>query len=292
MLGTIDIGEFSGDAAAAARWTHGVLGDAQRAWLAGLAPSAKRDGVELFHGSPRDPVWDYVLSEEVALMSLLETTAPLVLVGHSHVALGARLGRRELIGGLAPTEPGLNSQRRSGRTASVSAGARPPLSSLPSQPSAERDVAVADEHERSGRRKQARLGDLLAQDVVPDRIAGAPVEELAPRRASRRVRVPRASCAAAPRARSRVQRAARPASPLNSVMSIVPSTARSWLPQSANDERWRTRSTALVRRGPYPTVSPRHQSSSGDSAVDLREHRLECVKIGVDVREDCDRARG
>ena len=39
------------------------------------------------------PVWDYVLSEQVALISILETTAPLVLVGHSHVALGDRLGR-------------------------------------------------------------------------------------------------------------------------------------------------------------------------------------------------------
>ena len=78
--------------AAAARLARG---------LAAARPSAT--GVELFHGSPRDPVWDYVLSEQVALISILETTAPLVLVGHSHVALGARLGRRrELTGGLAP----------------------------------------------------------------------------------------------------------------------------------------------------------------------------------------------
>ena len=64
-----------------------MLGATQRAWLAALAPTGERDGAELFHGSPRDPVWEYVLSEEVALDSLLETTAPLVLVGHSHVAL-------------------------------------------------------------------------------------------------------------------------------------------------------------------------------------------------------------
>ena len=44
-------------------------------------------GAELFHGSPRDPVWDYVLSTQAARSALAGTSAPLVLVGHSHVAL-------------------------------------------------------------------------------------------------------------------------------------------------------------------------------------------------------------
>ena len=74
-LGLLDVAEFSGDAATAARWTSGVLGDEQRAWLGSLAPLARRDGAELFHASPRDPVWEYVLSEEVALLSLEATTA-------------------------------------------------------------------------------------------------------------------------------------------------------------------------------------------------------------------------
>jgi diadenosine tetraphosphatase ApaH/serine/threonine PP2A family protein phosphatase len=102
VLGTIDIAEFSGDAGAAAVWTRGVLGDEQRDWLAGLEPTAERDGVELFHGSPRDPVWDYVLTDEIALESFERTTAPLVLVGHSHVALAISLVGGELGGGLAP----------------------------------------------------------------------------------------------------------------------------------------------------------------------------------------------
>ena len=67
----------------------------QRTWLRLAAARGDAAGAELFHGSPRDPVWDYVLSEEVALISLLETTAPLVLVGHSHVALALALGRRD-----------------------------------------------------------------------------------------------------------------------------------------------------------------------------------------------------
>jgi diadenosine tetraphosphatase ApaH/serine/threonine PP2A family protein phosphatase len=104
VLGSIDIGEFSGDAATAARWTREVLGDSERDWLAGLEPTAQRDGAELFHGSPRDPVWDYVLSEDVAYASLRLTTAPLVLVGHSHVALALAWDGGLLQGGLAPAE--------------------------------------------------------------------------------------------------------------------------------------------------------------------------------------------
>jgi diadenosine tetraphosphatase ApaH/serine/threonine PP2A family protein phosphatase len=71
-------------------------------YLSGLESSAAVDGAELFHASPRDPVWEYVLSAEAAYFSLLTTHAPLVLVGHSHVALAIGLDDTELHGGLAP----------------------------------------------------------------------------------------------------------------------------------------------------------------------------------------------
>ena len=101
-LGLLDVAEFSADAATAARWTSGVLGDEQRAWLGSLEPLAHREGAELFHASPRDPVWEYVLSEEIALLSLEATTEPLVLVGHTHVALALALDGDRVDGGLAP----------------------------------------------------------------------------------------------------------------------------------------------------------------------------------------------
>jgi diadenosine tetraphosphatase ApaH/serine/threonine PP2A family protein phosphatase len=62
----------------------------------------ERDSVLLVHGSPRDPVWEYVLSNDVALAALAATEAPLVLVGHSHVALELCLADGRLAGGLAP----------------------------------------------------------------------------------------------------------------------------------------------------------------------------------------------
>jgi diadenosine tetraphosphatase ApaH/serine/threonine PP2A family protein phosphatase len=101
VLGTLSIHDFAGDAAAAARWTQTVLADDARNFLAGLEPSSHRDGVDLFHGSARDPVWEYVLDEEAAWWTLQATTQPLVLVGHSHVPLAIELDGDELAGGLA-----------------------------------------------------------------------------------------------------------------------------------------------------------------------------------------------
>jgi len=102
VLGALDVADFSGDAGTAARWTATVLGEEQRAWLGSLEPLARRSDAELYHASPRDPVWEYVLSDQVALQSLLATRAPVVLVGHSHVALALSWDGSELTGGTAP----------------------------------------------------------------------------------------------------------------------------------------------------------------------------------------------
>lgn len=103
VLGMLDLDDFSHDAAASARWTRTVLSDEARSYLEGLSSSAApRDGVELYHASPRDPVWEYVLSGEAALAALEATAASLILVGHSHVALAVRLDGERLEGGLAP----------------------------------------------------------------------------------------------------------------------------------------------------------------------------------------------
>jgi predicted phosphodiesterase len=101
VLGELDLEDFSPDAAASARWTREVLDDEARAFLGGLEPRGAAEGVELFHASPRDPVWDYVLSYESAQASLELTDAPIVLVGHSHVPLALVLDENELAGGMA-----------------------------------------------------------------------------------------------------------------------------------------------------------------------------------------------
>jgi len=102
VLGELDLEEFAPDAVASARWTQGVLKPEARRYLETLRPTARRDSVELFHASPRDPVWDYVLSFDAVEAAFELTEEPLVLVGHSHVPLALAREDGALGGGLAP----------------------------------------------------------------------------------------------------------------------------------------------------------------------------------------------
>ena len=102
VLGSLSINDFAGDAAAAARWTQSVLSEEAREFLAGLPSNTRRDGVDLFHGSARDPVWEYVLSDEAAWSTFQASNQPLILVGHSHVPLAIVLDGEALAGGIAP----------------------------------------------------------------------------------------------------------------------------------------------------------------------------------------------
>ncbi len=100
-LGRLSIDDFTLDAASAARWTAAELEPEQRAWLETLEPQAEAEGAQLFHASARDPVWEYVLGEEAAAATLRLTTAPVVLVGHSHVPLAVLGDGVHVAGGVA-----------------------------------------------------------------------------------------------------------------------------------------------------------------------------------------------
>jgi predicted phosphodiesterase len=86
-IGELDLDVFSPDAAAVARWTASCLAPDAEEFLRTLHPSGRRHEIGLYHGSPRDPVWEYVLSADVAMAALREAPERVVLVGHSHVAL-------------------------------------------------------------------------------------------------------------------------------------------------------------------------------------------------------------
>jgi predicted phosphodiesterase len=102
VLGELTVGEFNDEAAAAAVWTSEVLTAESRAFLASLKPFGEVEGVALFHASARDPVWEYVLTEEAAEATLELSAAQLVLVGHSHVALAITADNGRIGGGPAP----------------------------------------------------------------------------------------------------------------------------------------------------------------------------------------------
>jgi predicted phosphodiesterase len=87
VTGALPIDDFSRDAAVAAGWTRDRLDPEHLAALEALRPSTVREGLGLFHASPRDPVWEYVLSELLAELCLDAQDQRVCLIGHSHVAL-------------------------------------------------------------------------------------------------------------------------------------------------------------------------------------------------------------
>ena len=102
VLGELTVSDFNDEAAAAAIWTREVLTPESRAFLASLRPFGEVEGVALFHASARDPVWEYVLTEDAAQATLELSEAPLVLVGHSHIALAITVDDGRVSGGPAP----------------------------------------------------------------------------------------------------------------------------------------------------------------------------------------------
>ncbi len=87
VLGALDISSFSAAAADAVRWTVENIAEESLAFLRDLKPSGEREGFGLFHASPRDPVWEYVLSTDQADDCMDIQPEPACLIGHSHVAL-------------------------------------------------------------------------------------------------------------------------------------------------------------------------------------------------------------
>ena len=101
VLGELSISDFNDDAAEAAIWTSQVLTQESRAFLEPLQPAGEVAGVDLFHASARDPVWEYVLTEEAARGTFELSDASLILVGHSHVALALSDNGDRITGGVA-----------------------------------------------------------------------------------------------------------------------------------------------------------------------------------------------
>jgi diadenosine tetraphosphatase ApaH/serine/threonine PP2A family protein phosphatase len=87
VTGELSLDEFSRGAEIAARWTQEVIAPENLAYLESLEPAKHVEGVGLYHASPRDPVWEYVLSALLAEMCLDAAPERLALIGHSHVAL-------------------------------------------------------------------------------------------------------------------------------------------------------------------------------------------------------------
>jgi len=113
VIEALSLDDFSRGAALAAEWTRDVIGADTRDYLLSLKPEGSAEGLGLFHASPRDPVWEYVLSSLAAELCFDATDFRVSFIGHSHVALAFQ--RTE-------GEPATGSTRREGEEADLSAG--------------------------------------------------------------------------------------------------------------------------------------------------------------------------
>ena len=96
-LGGPEIEWFNPEARAAVEWTRDTIAGATRAWLDGLPERLVLDSLTLVHGSPRDPLREYITSLGSARENLDDLGTPLGLHGHTHVPIafvedGGRLG--------------------------------------------------------------------------------------------------------------------------------------------------------------------------------------------------------
>ncbi len=126
-IGEIGTEWFNDAARTAVEWSAKRLSDTAARWLAANPHKRVEGDYTLAHGSPRDPLWEYVLSPSAAAANLDAFDTPYCLVGHTHVPAayleaGGRMavlaphdgGTLELDGRRAIINPGGVGQPRDG----------------------------------------------------------------------------------------------------------------------------------------------------------------------------------
>jgi len=87
VCGRLPLEQFSRGAALAAHWTQETISVQTLEYLKALEPTYLEESVGMYHASPRDPIWEYVLSPLQAELCLDAQQHRVCLIGHSHVAL-------------------------------------------------------------------------------------------------------------------------------------------------------------------------------------------------------------
>jgi len=113
VVDVLSLEDFSRGAALAALWTRDAISQETHDFLHGLQPDGEGATFGLFHASPRDPIWEYVLSGLTAELCFDATPYRVSFIGHSHVALS--FNRPE-------GEPASGQTRRDGTELDISEG--------------------------------------------------------------------------------------------------------------------------------------------------------------------------
>lgn len=85
ILGEIDTQTFNDEARVSLEWLEGALSAENFSWLEALEEKITLETVTLVHGSPRSPVWEYVMDRRVARENMKLFDTLICLVGHTHI---------------------------------------------------------------------------------------------------------------------------------------------------------------------------------------------------------------
>jgi diadenosine tetraphosphatase ApaH/serine/threonine PP2A family protein phosphatase len=94
----IDTSDFNPRAAEANQWTAQQLTKQDIRYLGNLPLTLEKGEFTLAHGSPRDPIWEYLFSVNEAVENLPAFNTPYCLVGHTHQPLVFSFGRLKEVG--------------------------------------------------------------------------------------------------------------------------------------------------------------------------------------------------
>jgi predicted phosphodiesterase len=86
-LGRLDIRTFNVDARRAVDWTQQALTEENVAYLSALPTTFVLGNYTLAHGSPREPVWEYILDPLIAALNFPHFETSYCLVGHTHTPI-------------------------------------------------------------------------------------------------------------------------------------------------------------------------------------------------------------
>jgi len=86
-MGKLATSEFNPDAAVACRWTAQQLSPEDVEYLESLPEVIQKEDFTLVHGSPREPIWEYLISVSSAKESFAYFQSQFCLVGHSHMPM-------------------------------------------------------------------------------------------------------------------------------------------------------------------------------------------------------------
>lgn len=87
VLGKLDQEAFNREAIISVIWTREKLSKINQDFLLGLDTRLETMGVTLSHGSPRNPVWEYLLDLNTVLSNFSYFRTNICLVGHTHIPI-------------------------------------------------------------------------------------------------------------------------------------------------------------------------------------------------------------